>query len=209
MFQHNSFEQLCINYANEKLQRHFNKHIFEVEQAEYTKEGIDWTHIEFYDNQECLELIDGKPGGKPGILAALDDVWRAKGEEANAKFLVNLHNSFGPTVGRQRAVSSARQRDALQGAKGANGANGAKGAKGAGGAKGQGGHPNFVRPRLHHQSCFGIRHYAGEVIYNVTGFNDKNMESFNDDIRNLLAGRCVRAAPSLSMFSLHSHDSAS
>jgi myosin heavy subunit len=58
--------KLCINYANEKLQRHFNKHIFEVEQKEYVAEGIDWRHIDFNDNQACLDLIEGKPAGKPG-----------------------------------------------------------------------------------------------------------------------------------------------
>ena len=70
MFEHNSFEQLCINYANEKLQRHFNKHIFEVEQKEYVAEGIDWRHIDFNDNQACLDLIEAKPLGKPGLTVA-------------------------------------------------------------------------------------------------------------------------------------------
>ena len=45
--QENSFEQLCINYANEKLQFYFNKHIFKLEQQEYAKEKIDWQNIEF------------------------------------------------------------------------------------------------------------------------------------------------------------------
>lgn len=54
----NSFEQLCINYANEQLQQHFNNHIFKVEQQDYEKEGINWFAIEFNDNQHCLELIE-------------------------------------------------------------------------------------------------------------------------------------------------------
>eukprot|EP00946_MAST-07B_sp_MAST-7B-sp1_P004970 g4970.t1 len=61
VFEKNSFEQLCINYANENLQRHFNKHMIEVEQRVYEEEGIDWTRIAFNDNQGCLDLIDGKP----------------------------------------------------------------------------------------------------------------------------------------------------
>ncbi|XP_072916951.1 unconventional myosin-XV [Hemitrygon akajei] len=66
----NSFEQLCINYANEYLQYFFNKIIFKLEQEEYIKEHIDWKHITFSDNQPCLDLISQKPHG---ILRILDD----------------------------------------------------------------------------------------------------------------------------------------
>ncbi|XP_069763279.1 unconventional myosin-XV isoform X2 [Narcine bancroftii] len=66
----NSFEQLCINYANEYLQYFFNKIIFKLEQEEYIKEQIDWKQITFSDNQPCLDLISQKPHG---ILRILDD----------------------------------------------------------------------------------------------------------------------------------------
>lgn len=69
-FQVNSFEQLCINYANETLQFYFNKHIFRLEQAEYARERIDWTVIEFTDNQPTIELVAKKPNG---IVHILDD----------------------------------------------------------------------------------------------------------------------------------------
>lgn len=71
-FEINSFEQFCINYANEKLQQQFNQHVFKLEQEEYLKEGIVWTMIDFYDNQPCIELIESKLG----ILDLLDEECR-------------------------------------------------------------------------------------------------------------------------------------
>ncbi|KAL5796425.1 hypothetical protein ACOSQ2_001245 [Xanthoceras sorbifolium] len=69
-FKTNSFEQFCINLTNEKLQQHFNQHVFKMEQEEYTKEEINWSYIEFVDNQDVLDLIEKKPGG---IIALLDE----------------------------------------------------------------------------------------------------------------------------------------
>ncbi|XP_051789441.1 unconventional myosin-XV [Erpetoichthys calabaricus] len=66
----NSFEQLCINYANEYLQFFFNKIVFQEEQDEYTREQIQWKEINFNDNQPCIDLIAQKPYG---ILRILDD----------------------------------------------------------------------------------------------------------------------------------------
>ncbi len=58
-FDTNSFEQLCINLANEKLQQAFNAHIFKAEQSEYSQEGIDWSYIDFIDNQDVLDILEG------------------------------------------------------------------------------------------------------------------------------------------------------
>ncbi|XP_019055618.1 PREDICTED: myosin-12-like isoform X2 [Nelumbo nucifera] len=69
-FKVNSFEQLCINLTNEKLQQHFNQHVFKMEQEEYTREEINWSYVEFVDNQDVLDLIEKKPGG---IIALLDE----------------------------------------------------------------------------------------------------------------------------------------
>ncbi|KAI8554940.1 hypothetical protein RHMOL_Rhmol05G0134900 [Rhododendron molle] len=57
-FTTNSFEQFCINLTNEKLQQHFNQHVFKMEQEEYTKEEIDWSYIEFIDNRDILDLLE-------------------------------------------------------------------------------------------------------------------------------------------------------
>lgn len=70
-FDENSFEQLCINLANEQLQFFFNNHIFAMELAEYAKEGIDGSNITYEDNQPVLDLIlSRKP---PGLLMILDE----------------------------------------------------------------------------------------------------------------------------------------
>ncbi|CAF1459361.1 unnamed protein product, partial [Rotaria sp. Silwood1] len=68
-FEINSFEQFCINYANEKLQQEFCQHVFKLEQEEYMKEEITWSFIQFYDNQPCIDLIENKLG----ILDLLDE----------------------------------------------------------------------------------------------------------------------------------------
>ncbi len=69
-FDVNSYEQLCINYCNEALQQQFNKFVFKLEQREYESEGIDWSFIEFPDNQDILDLIERK---RDGILSILDE----------------------------------------------------------------------------------------------------------------------------------------
>jgi myosin-5 len=69
-FDKNSFEQFCINYANERLQQHFNRHLFKLEQEEYIQDGIDWTRVDFEDNQNCLSLFEKKP---LGLLSLLDE----------------------------------------------------------------------------------------------------------------------------------------
>lgn len=75
-FQINSFEQLCINYCNEALQQQFNTFVLENEQAEYEREGINWSFIKFPGNQDVLDLI-GKRGS--GVLGILDDQCKTPG----------------------------------------------------------------------------------------------------------------------------------
>lgn len=74
-FKTNSFEQLCINYCNERLQGHFNDHIFKLEQEQYESEGIDVTKIEFIDNENVIKTIDFKG---TGILQVIADALKTR-----------------------------------------------------------------------------------------------------------------------------------
>lgn len=75
--QKNSLEQLCINYANERLQQHFIRHVFKLEQEECELDGIDWVKVDFVDNQECLDLFEKKPVGLVSLLDEESNVTKA------------------------------------------------------------------------------------------------------------------------------------
>ena len=74
-FPRNSFEQFCINYANERLQAEFTKHVFKAEQELYRREGIKWRDIRYSDNQPCIELIESKLG----VISLLEEECRFPG----------------------------------------------------------------------------------------------------------------------------------
>ncbi|XP_051990954.1 unconventional myosin-X-like [Xyrauchen texanus] len=136
-FEVNRFDQFNINYANEKLQEYFNKHIFSLEQLEYNKEGLIWDDVNWMDNGECLDLIEKKLG----LLA-----------------LVNEESHFpkGTDDTLLEKLHSQHSRNQF-----------------------------YIKPRVAvHQ--FGIKHYAGEVVYDVRGILEKNRDTFRDDILNLL-----------------------
>ncbi|XP_010567855.1 PREDICTED: unconventional myosin-X-like [Haliaeetus leucocephalus] len=136
-FQVNRFEQFNINYANEKLQEYFNKHIFSLEQLEYNREGISWEAIDWMDNAECLDLIEKKLG----LLALVNE---------ESRFPKGTDNTLLEKLHSQHMSNH-----------------------------------YYVKPRVtDHQ--FGIRHYAGEVLYDVRGFLEKNRDTFRDDILNML-----------------------
>ncbi|CAO1616940.1 unnamed protein product [Parajaminaea phylloscopi] len=88
-FKVNSFEQFCINYANERLQHEFNRHVFKLEQDEYMAEEIAWTFIDFSDNQPTIDMIEGKMG----ILALLDEESRLP-SGADESFLQKLYTQM-------------------------------------------------------------------------------------------------------------------
>ncbi|XP_065335143.1 unconventional myosin-XV isoform X4 [Cloeon dipterum] len=139
-FKENSFEQLCINYANENLQFYFNKHIFKLEQQEYAKEKIEWQTITYTDNLPVIHLIAKKP---VGILHLLDD-------ESNFPKATDI--SFLEKCHYNHALNEL-----------------------------------YSRPRMSSME-FGIRHYAGQVWYNVEGFLDKNRDTLRQDVVELLIG---------------------
>ncbi|XP_015082009.1 myosin-2-like isoform X2 [Solanum pennellii] len=135
-FQGNSFEQFLINYANERLQQHANRHLLKLEQEEYELDGIDWSKVDFEDNQECLNLFEKKPIGLISLL----------NEESNSLTATDL--TFVCKL-KQHIKSS----------------------------------PCFKSEREE----FCIRHYAGEVTYDATGFLAKNRDVLHPDIIQLLS----------------------
>ncbi|KAL3925748.1 MAG: hypothetical protein SGILL_000198 [Bacillariaceae sp.] len=106
-FKRNSFEQLCINYCNEALQQQFNAFVLKNEQAEYEREGIEWSFIEFPENQDVIDLIDKRGSG---ILCILDDQCRAPGT-SDRSFALDVYNKSKNHV---RFSANRKQTAALQ-----------------------------------------------------------------------------------------------
>lgn len=89
IFEHNSFEQLCINFTNEMLQQHFNTHTFKLEEQIYKAEKIKFKHVEFTDNQPMVDLIKKRPHG---IMPLLDEELRVP-RGSDKGFIGKLHEA--------------------------------------------------------------------------------------------------------------------
>ena len=89
IFTKNSFEQLCINYANEKLQQQFNQHMFTLEQEEYVNEGIEWSNIQFKDNQHTIDLIED--ARTVSVFKLLDEQFMLQASGSDKKFFDNMN----------------------------------------------------------------------------------------------------------------------
>ncbi|XP_059283705.1 myosin-2 [Lycium ferocissimum] len=135
-FKRNTFEQFFINYANERLQQHVNRHLLKLEQEEYELDGIDWAKVDFEDNQECLDLFEKK---HIGLISLLN-------EESNSLKATDL--TFASKLEQEIRTN-----------------------------------PCFKSER----EGFSIRHYAGEVTYDATGFLEKNRDALHPDIIQLLS----------------------
>ncbi|MBA0671781.1 hypothetical protein Goklo_023993, partial [Gossypium klotzschianum] len=145
-FKCNSFEQFCINFTNEKLQQHFNQHVFKMEQEEYTKEEINWSYIEFVDNQDVLDLIEKKPGG---IIALLDEAWYAALVNNSWFKMILIYDSMFPKSTHETFAQKLYQTFKNN--------------------------KRFIKPKLS-RTDFTISHYAGEVTYQANQFLDKNKD---------------------------------
>jgi myosin heavy subunit len=175
-FENNGFEQLLINYANEKLQRYFNKQVFEVEQRMYSDEGVDWSYITFNDNQPCLDLIEGGVGNV-GVLSTLDDSGgMGTAAERDVNFLALLHQKFGGVAGPSSIDSNTIVNPHTKKKK-------KKHSKSP--VKELLCHQNFITPKFGKDRDFIIIHYAGEVRYHVTGFVEKNVETLSNELKDL------------------------
>ncbi|ETP34617.1 hypothetical protein F442_17095 [Phytophthora nicotianae P10297] len=136
-FKHNSFEQFCINFANEKLQQKFTLDVFKTVQEEYQQEGVAWEFVKYRDNQDMLDLLENSMG----VMALLnEECVRPMGSDLSfVSKLVSLRES----------------------------------------------HPRLERARLS-QMHFLLHHYAGPVTYDAEGFVEKNKDSLQTDLLELL-----------------------
>merc|ERR1740129_1431005 len=90
IFDYNGFEQICINYVNEKLQQFFNQHMFTLEQEEYVKEGLDWANVDFgMDLQKCIDMFE-----KPMALLATFEEESLFPKATDQTFAEKLHSNL-------------------------------------------------------------------------------------------------------------------
>ena len=140
IFEKNYFEQLCINYANEKLQQHFMQYVLKDEEAVYTREEIDFIPVNFMDNTDVLDLFEESP---QGILSLLDE---------------EIVIPRGSDQGFLNKLIKARE-----------------------------GHARFFVNVRMARTEFGIRHYAGSVVYDSTSMLTKNKDKLHAHLVKLLS----------------------
>uniref|UniRef100_A0A3B1KD92 Myosin 1D n=1 Tax=Astyanax mexicanus TaxID=7994 RepID=A0A3B1KD92_ASTMX len=147
IFQNNSFEQFCINYCNEKLQQLFIQLVLKQEQEEYQREGIPWKHIDYFNNQIIVDLVEQQ---HKGIFSVLDEACMNVGKVTDEMFLQALNGKLA-----KHAHYTSRKLSPTD-------------------------------KSLEFDRDFRIRHYAGDVVYSVVGFIDKNKDTLFQDFKRLL-----------------------
>ena len=141
----NSFEQLCINFANEMLQQQFNQQVFVLEKVRYEDEGLTTDTIEFQDNQLVIDLISKKP---TGLFITLEEHGMMNRKPDNSALLTNYHKNHDQ-------------------------------------------HPNYAKPRFKGDN-FIVKHFAGDVTYDITSFIEKNNDSLNEQLVLLMKSSSVK-----------------
>ncbi|KAL0437382.1 UNVERIFIED_CONTAM: Myosin-9 [Sesamum radiatum] len=159
-FKSNSFEQFCINFTNEKLQQHFNQHVFKMEQEEYKKEEIDWNYIEFVDNQDVLDLIEKLKQ----YLMQLFLTGICRNLEGSLLFLMRPGRVMLVCLMFPKSTHETFSEKLYQTFKS---------------------HKRFIKPKLS-RTEFTIAHYAGEVQYQSDQFLDKNKDYVVAEHQDLL-----------------------
>ncbi|XP_073971326.1 unconventional myosin ID [Rhodnius prolixus] len=147
VFDANSFEQLCINYCNEKLQQLFIELVLKQEQEEYLREGIEWQNVEYFNNQIICELVE-RP--HKGIFAIMDEACLNVGKITDELLLEAMDKKLD-----KHEHYASRQLKPMD-------------------------------KQMAHKTQFRIRHYAGDVVYNISGFMDKNKDTLFQDMKRLL-----------------------
>ncbi|CAO1621231.1 unnamed protein product [Jaminaea pallidilutea] len=163
IFEVNSFEQLCINFTNEKLQQFFNHHMFVLEQEEYARENIEWSFVNFgLDLQPTIDLIEST--SPVGILACLDDeciMPKASDETFTEKCNRVWSKNKDGTPKDAAGAAAAAERGVAHGS------------------------TKYVPVRF--ATGFTIKHYAGNVEYSTSGWLDKNKDPLNDNLTRVMA----------------------
>ncbi|KAL0268992.1 UNVERIFIED_CONTAM: hypothetical protein PYX00_010747 [Menopon gallinae] len=147
IFDTNSFEQFCINYCNEKLQQLFIELVLKQEQEEYQREGIEWTNVEYFNNQIICELVE-QP--HKGIIAIMDEACLNVGKVTDEMLLEAMDKKLV-----HHSHYASRQTKTMD-------------------------------KTIKHKVEFRIVHYAGEVLYNINGFLEKNKDTLFQDLKRLM-----------------------
>jgi len=171
VFNNNSFEQFCINYCNEKLQQLFIELVLKQQQEEYKREGIEWVHVEYFNNKIICELID-QP--HQGIMALMDEACLTVGKTTDKQLLEAMDTRL-----KQNPHYSSRALGNKQ-------KNGGRASSSAAASPSSSSSLVVAPQQMELHQDFLIRHYAGDVVYSVQGFIDKNRDTLFQDFKRLL-----------------------